>query len=531
VNTRRQRLGVEVPRSAPASISPAPVRAENVGGVARRGTMRAHGGPAARGVEDDTQGAGGTHRPCAAGAGRHRAAARPPQAAWARRVAAGVVLFACAGASSVVSAAAGLPRRAAPPPRLAVCTLEPPLRAGVARIGTLRLRGGQDHVTRATSVTEEDDVMDAELGSEESDSEVSIELTSILGFGSFSTVYAGETRTGESLAVKRVQLQNADDVSRRRLKREIRILSAMDHPNIVQLQRVIEDGDCVSLVQEQCTGGELFDFVNDFQTFHANGERSWRRTNTTEMLTVTEVHIAKMIRQILLAVDYMHSCNVVHRDLKLENVMLTAPFTADTDPVIKVVDLGFSREWTGGNDMFTACGSTLYIAPEVLTAKATGKGYGRECDLWAVGVMTYILLCCRPPFTGATSWDVGQAINKGAYAYPEYALVSEEARELIRGLLEVDPAKRLTAKEALKSSWIARVEPPDPAQAQSPDKEDLQEVLPAGPAMRQGRTGSLTSWLRSLVHTLAGESKAWSAELTEANHAANTAIPSLALPV
>jgi calcium-dependent protein kinase len=319
-----------------------------------------------------------------------------------------------------------------------------------------------------------------------------------------------------------VQLQNADDVARRRLKREIRILSAMDHPNIVQLHRVIEDADCVSLVQEQCTGGELFDFVNDFQTFHANGERSWRRTNTTEMLTITEEHIAKMVRQILLAVDYMHSCNVVHRDLKLENVMLTVPFSVNSDPMIKIVDLGFSREWTGGNDMFTACGSTLYIAPEVLTAKATGRGYGRECDLWAVGVMTYILLCCRPPFSGATSADVGRAIHKGAYSYPDYALVSEEARELIRGLLEVDPAKRLTAKEALKSKWIASVEPSDPTQVPQVPCKAVHEALPS---MRQGRSRSLTSWLRSLVNTLA----LGSSDLTNSNHAAH--IPSVALPV
>jgi serine/threonine protein kinase len=100
-------------------------------------------------------------------------------------------------------------------------------------------------------------------------------------------------------------------------------------------------------LQERCMGGELFDFVNDFQTFHANGERSWRRTNTTEMLTVTEEHVAKMIRQILLAVDYMHSMDVVHRDLKLENVMLTEPFAADKEPEVKVVDLGFSRQVFG----------------------------------------------------------------------------------------------------------------------------------------------------------------------------------------
>jgi len=200
---------------------------------------------------------------------------------------------------------------------------------GRPRARTLGLRGGSSESSSQDLVESSGpDLVESSgpdhLGlqsASESDSDsdaFGVELTSVIGFGSFSTVYAGTSRKGESLAVKRVQLHSADDVNLKRLQREIRILSAMHHPNIVRLVRVTEDADCVSLVQERCMGGELFDFVNDFQTFHANGERSWRRTNTTEMLIVTEEHIAKMIRQILLAVEYMHSCGVVHRDLKLE---------------------------------------------------------------------------------------------------------------------------------------------------------------------------------------------------------------------
>ena len=313
-------------------------------------------------------------------------------------------------------------------------------------------------------------------------------------------------------------------------------------------------------------GGELFDFVNDFQTFHANGERSWRRTNTTEMLTVTEEHVAKMIRQILLAVDYMHSMDVVHRDLKLENVMLTEPFAADKEPEVKVVDLGFSRQVfgttppvspvsharlvlactaasscgstvteqrvdggggdggctqadcaraSGTNEMFTACGSTLYIAPEVLSAKTTGKGYGRECDLWAVGVMSYILLCCRPPFSGDSSYSVGQAIQKGAFSYPDYALVSEEAKELIAGLLHVDPARRLTAKQALQMPWIAAMAP-------------LPEQQPTAAAkVVTTRTASLSAWVRSCVSALAAAGTA----VTNSGVPEGAGLPGVALPV
>ena len=108
----------------------------------------------------------------------------------------------------------------------------------------LRLRGGGGEWA---SVSEEE--IDADIGFADSDSDVSVELTSVIGFGSFSTVYAGETSNGEKMAVKRIHLQNTDEVSLKRLQREIRILSLMDHPNIVRLLRVIEDDECVSLVQ------------------------------------------------------------------------------------------------------------------------------------------------------------------------------------------------------------------------------------------------------------------------------------------
>ena len=183
--------------------------------------------------------------------------------------------------------------------------------------------------------------------------------------------------------------------------------------------------------------------------------------------------------------------------------------------------------------MMTACGSTLYIAPEVLTAKTTGMGYGKECDLWAVGVMAYILICCRPPFSGATSWHVGQAIQKGAYTYPDYALVTDGAKQLIAGLLQVNPGKRLTAKEALNMPWIASVAPAEekrqvevggstlPTRQSSlltPSAHPSPSPIPptkagetaSGEEEEGGETDtetpspSLPSWLRNIVNALAG---------------------------
>ena len=165
----------------------------------------------------------------------------------------------------------------------------------------------------------------------------------------------------------------------------------------------------------------------------------------------------------------------------------------------QVVDLGFSRQ-VSGEEMFTACGSTLYIAPEVLASKSTKRGYGKECDLWAVGVMTYILLCCRPPFAGANSYEVGQAIRKGHFTYPDYALVSDEARELIGGLLTVDPKERLTAAEALDHPWIAQAQT-------APKEETLVAAIKREGAEEVRRLEGATSfgtWLRNILITVAG---------------------------
>jgi len=294
-------------------------------------------------------------------------------------------------------------------------------------------------------------------------STANLKLGDVIGFGSFSTVHEG-TSDGRNVAVKKIRIPDRDPVVLKRMQREIHILAAVDHPNIVKLVDVFHDDaeGVVSIVLDRCMGGELFDFVNDFQTFHGNGERSWLRSNTTELHLVREEHIARIIQQILLAVEHLHERNIVHRDLKLENVMLEEPFTTEREPQVKLIDFGFSRDHGGHRDMFTACGSTLYIAPEVLTAKESKVGYGRECDLWAVGVMAFILLCCKPPFMGPTSYDIGCAIKAGKYTYPEYALVSPEAKHLISRLLEMDPLKRLTASQALQHPWIRKY-CPEPA--------------------------------------------------------------------
>jgi len=235
------------------------------------------------------------------------------------------------------------------------------------------------------------------------------------------------------LAVKKIQMDRVTDKRfTKRLYREITNHSAMDHPNIVRLRDVfVDDESRVCLVMERCQGGEVFDFINKF--------------------IISEEHIKTIVRQVLLAVEYMHSCNVVHRDLKPENLMLVKPFATNQELLIKVIDFGFSRQIPQDNTkMLTACGSSDYVAPEILT----GKGYGAECDLWSVGVINYVLFCSTAPFSGDTPADTCKNVAKGVYTYPDSVGVSQEAKAFISGLLEKDATKRLTPTQALESSWL-----------------------------------------------------------------------------
>lgn len=375
----------------------------------------------------------------------------------------------------------------------------------------MRLRGGELQRTQSAEVAIEEAGRDLLANCKvvrRPGALADLKMGDVIGFGSFSTVHAALNAYGDHLAIKKIRLQEDDAVMVKRMQREIQILGSMNHRNIVKLVDVFSDdsvnesvNSTVSIAMERCMGGELFDFVNDFQTFLGNGERSWRRTGTNQTLIVTEGHIAKMVQQILLAVNYLHDKGVVHRDLKLENVMLSEAFAVEKDPEIKLIDFGFSRDDEGRRDMFSACGSTLYIAPEVLTAKEKKSGYGRECDLWAVGVMTYILLCCTPPFMGPTSYDIGCAIKSGKYRYPEYAIVSDEAKNLIRHLLELNPAKRYTVKEALQDPWILRHAGPPPPEVIFPSIAAEQATQKRKGALLGFQLPELLSgkWLRHMV--------------------------------
>ncbi|KAL7542239.1 hypothetical protein ACHAWF_007123 [Thalassiosira exigua] len=278
----------------------------------------------------------------------------------------------------------------------------------------------------------------------------------VLGTGHHGSVRKCVDRsTLKRCAVKSIRKA---DLKRAVISREIALLREMKHQNIVELVDVFEDNEYVHLVTDLCEGGELFDRIVQMSSNDANGAPCFE-----------EARAARILRQILTAVSHMHEHGVVHRDIKPENILFE---TSDEDSPIKIIDFGLSRKHVEGRDsaMKTIVGTPYYIAPEVLRRR-----YDRSCDLWSVGVIAYILLCGYPPFNGTNSEQTHRAVLRGRYSFPaeEWQGVSREAMDFVVRLLQMDPRRRMTAKEALEHPWI--VEHADIDEAMSED-ESLDDV-------------------------------------------------------
>jgi serine/threonine protein kinase len=213
------------------------------------------------------------------------------------------------------------------------------------------------------------------------------------------------------------------------LRTEAEVYLTLDHPNIVRLQDVYEDQDAIHLVMEYCSGGELL------QCLRSRAQYS-------------EQEAAQATRQMLLAVAYLHSHNVVHRDLKLENFLYQDD---SAQAPLKLIDFGFAKYCEGDKKMRAKCGSINYVSPDVLS----GQGYTSQCDCWGLGVILFMLLSGYPPFSGKEV-DVIRRVQRGVpeWRKSRWHRVSEQGVDLVRQLLMRNPSKRLTAKQALEHPWI-----------------------------------------------------------------------------
>ncbi|CAH8484912.1 unnamed protein product [Schistosoma turkestanicum] len=275
------------------------------------------------------------------------------------------------------------------------------------------------------------------------------EFKEILGTGAFSEVRLAEDQRnpGSFVAIKCIRKkylsksQNSEcaikeaESRKESLNNEIEVLRRLRHPNIVQLFDVLEDAECYYLVMELVTGGELFDRI-------------------VQKGSYTERDASALIRQVLLATEYMHSQGVVHRDLKPENLLYFSP--AD-DSKIMVSDFGLSKIENNESIMATACGTPGYVAPEVLSVNEGSSGYGKEVDCWAIGVIAYILLCGYPPFYDENDHELFRQIRMAEYEFdsPYWDNISDSAKDFITNLLQKDPKKRYSCAQALEHPWIA----------------------------------------------------------------------------
>ncbi|XP_046391791.1 calcium/calmodulin-dependent protein kinase type II alpha chain isoform X7 [Ischnura elegans] len=262
------------------------------------------------------------------------------------------------------------------------------------------------------------------------------DLKEELGKGAFSVVRrCVQKSSGLEYAAKIINTKKLSARDFQKLEREARICRKLQHPNIVRLHDSIQEENFHYLVFDLVTGGELFEDIVAREFY-------------------SEADASHCIQQILESVNHCHQNGVVHRDLKPENLLLASKAKG---AAVKLADFGLAIEVAGEQQAwFGFAGTPGYLSPEVLKKEP----YGKPVDIWACGVILYILLVGYPPFWDEDQHRLYSQIKAGAYDYPspEWDTVTPDAKNLINQMLTVNPAKRITASEALKHPWICQRE-------------------------------------------------------------------------
>uniref|UniRef100_A0A2K5NKZ5 calcium/calmodulin-dependent protein kinase n=1 Tax=Cercocebus atys TaxID=9531 RepID=A0A2K5NKZ5_CERAT len=309
-----------------------------------------------------------------------------------------------------------------------------------------------------------------------------------LGKGAFSVVRRCVKKTStQEYAAKIINTKKLSARDHQKLEREARICRLLKHPNIVRLHDSISEEGFHYLVFDLVTGGELFEDIVAREYY-------------------SEADASHCIHQILESVNHIHQHDIVHRDLKPENLLLASKCKG---AAVKLADFGLAIEVQGEQQAwFGFAGTPGYLSPEVLRKDP----YGKPVDIWACGVILYILLVGYPPFWDEDQHKLYQQIKAGAYDFPspEWDTVTPEAKNLINQMLTINPAKRITADQALKHPWVCQRS----TVASMMHRQETVECLRKFNARRKlkvsvisGLPASLTSCLKHILFGLQGSTE------------------------
>ena len=259
----------------------------------------------------------------------------------------------------------------------------------------------------------------------------------MLGSGSFGSVYeAKNTIFGNTVAMKVIKKDKENELDEQEIRNEIDILKKLSHPNIVKIYEFYISENHYYIITEYCREGELFSYIKN---------------------KYSERQLAVLFYQVFSGLWYLHENKILHRDIKLENIMIDGKEndkeTGEELFWVKIIDFGTAKLFEKNKKEKDVVGSSYYIAPEVLK-----QSYNEKCDTWSVGVILYMTLVGRAPFDGKDDEEIIYKINSVDYNKNEPRLVkhSPEVRDLVSKLLDKDTEKRYSAKEALNHPWFKK---------------------------------------------------------------------------
>ena len=263
------------------------------------------------------------------------------------------------------------------------------------------------------------------------------EVKQKIGKGKFSLVRSGINKeTKMTIAIKILSKKNMDKSDMELAKIEIDILRIAQHPNIIKLYDVFENEDYIYIIMEKCNGGDLLSYFERYE------------------YKLPETKICEIIHKLAMAIYYLHSYGIIHRDLKLDNILMT-DLSDKAD--IRLVDFGVSKIIGDDEKCTESYGTLSFVAPEILE----GKPYDKSVDLWSLGIIAYTLLCGFLPFDDKYSEReiVRKTIhNPIPYDINIWGYYSPEAKIFVNGLLQKKPEKRYTIKEVLEHPWIKKMD-------------------------------------------------------------------------